>query len=246
MQWACDKESVPVRKKKEDTMSTNDLIGIGLYTPADAQRLIAVPSSKIIRWLRGHNAHGKHYDPLWLPQVNLDDGAVYLGFRDLMELRTAHQFISAGVSPQMVRKAIREAKRFVEDERPLSTTQFKTDGLTVFLEIAGEENDTRLLDLFKKQYAFKKIIERSLKDVEFEGISPSKWWVGTKRKGIVIDPERSFGQPIDDETGVPTSVLASAAGAEGSIEAAARRWCVPTSAVKRSVEFEHSIQTRAA
>lgn len=227
-------------------MGRFDLFGIGLYTTAEAQRLLGIPSGKIARWLRGHDIAGKHYAPLWRPQVDLGDGAVYLGFRDLMEMRTAHEFMAAGVSAQAVRRAIQEARRYVDDDRPLSTTAFRTDGRTIFLEIAGEDGDTKLLDLFRRQYAFKQIMERSLKDVEFDNVSPARWWVASKQSGIVIDPERSFGQPIEASSGVPTAVLAQAVKAEGGIKAAARAWMLKPAQVQRAVAFEAAIDRKAA
>lgn len=227
-------------------MTTDNLIGIGLYTAIEAQRLLGVPASKIGRWLRGHDAKGVHYDPLWESQVNLNDGAVYLGFRDLMEVRAANQFLKAGVSPQTVRRAIIVAQDYVDAERPLSTTRFKTDGRNIFLEIAEGDDDKKLLDLFRKQYAFSKIMERSLKDVEFDGITPTRWWIGSQKAGIVLDPEHSFGQPIEYETGIPTAVLAQAAEAEGSAAKAARAWCVDRKHVQRAVRFEQSLVRQAA
>ena len=148
-------------------MSKFDLVGIGLYTTLEAQRLLGIPSSKIARWLRGHYVKDRYYAPLWRPQIELGDEAIYLGFRDLMEMRTAHEFMAAGVSAQAIRRAIQEARRYVDDERPLSTTKFRTDGRTIFLEIADEDGDAKLLDLFRRQYAFKQIMERSFRDVEF-------------------------------------------------------------------------------
>ncbi len=227
-------------------MKDNELVGIGLYTASEAQRLLGISASKIGRWLRGHERKGVHYDPLWTPQVNLNDGRVYLGFRDLMEVRAANQFMKAGVSPHAVRKAIVVAQEYVDVERPLSTTRFKTDGRSIFLEIAQGEEDEKLLDLFRKQYVFSKIMERSLKDVEFEGVSPSRWWIGSQKAGIVIDPQQSFGQPIEHETGIPTAVLAKAAIAEGSVANAARAWMVDRKHVQRAVNFEQSLTQRAA
>lgn len=223
-----------------------ELIGVGLYTPSEAQRLLGIPSGKIARWLKGHGSGNRVYAPLWLPQVDLGDGSLHLGFRDLMELRTAHLFMKAGVSAQQIRRAISEARAIVGKAHPLSTTRFRTDGRTIFLEIASESNDVQLLDLFRKQYTFSRIIEASLKGVEFEGVTPRRWWIGSGRDGIVIDPERAFGQPIDDESGVPTAVLASAASSEGSTRKAANAWLVPEIVVRRAVDFERQLQGLAA
>lgn len=231
--------------KWNDTAGEVQLVGVGLYTPAEASRLLRIPSGKIIRWLHGHEANGKWYDPLWRSQIQLGDGKTYLGFRDLMELRTAHAFMEVGVSAIMIRRAIIEAQKYVDEERPLSTTKFMTDGRSIFLEIADESGDARLLDLFRRQYAFKRIIEASLKGVDFDGAAPVRWWPSTRLQRVVVDPGRSFGQPIDADSGVPTVVLANAAKAEGSHEAAARVWQVSVQSVVRAIKFEAGLAQAA-
>jgi uncharacterized protein (DUF433 family) len=222
-------------------VNADNLIGIGLYTPAEASRLLSISAGKITRWLGGHDAKGSWYERLWRPQVDLGDGKIYLGFRDLMELRTANAFMEAGVSAIMIRRAIAEARKYVDDERPLSTTRFRTDGQSIFLDIADRDNDPKLLDLFKRQYTFKRIVEASLKGVEFDGTIPVRWWPLSKQDQIVVDPERSFGQPIEATSGVPTAPLAAAARAEGSIERAAMIWRVPPQAVRRAIKFEDTL-----
>ena len=89
-----------------------ELIGIGLYTPAEAQRLLGVPSRKISRWLRGHRIRERDYPPLWTSQVGTDEGRLCLGFRDLMEVRVAAEFIRSGISPQRARAAIILARMY--------------------------------------------------------------------------------------------------------------------------------------
>lgn len=226
-------------------IKADKLLGIGLYTPAEAGRLLRISGGKIVRWLSGHQIGGRHYEPLWKPQVDIGDGRTYLGFRDLIELRTAHAFMEAGVSAVMIRRAIVEARRYVDDERPLSTSAFKTDGRSIFFEIATDDGDPKLIDLFKRQFVFKRIIEASLRGVDFENSVPARWWPTSRDKGIVIDPERSFGQPIEFHTGVPTSVLAAAAKAEGAIDRAAMLWHVSPTAIRRAVEFEDSLKAAA-
>lgn len=224
-----------------------NLVGIGLYTPAEAGRLIQVAPGKIVRWLKGHNLKGKHYDPLWRPQVDLGDGSIYLGFRDLMEVRVVAAFIAKGLHPIKVRQAIKLAGEIVGDERPLSTTWFRTDGRSVFLQMAGDDGQTQLIDLFKSQHVFREIVEQSLKGIDYDldGV-PARWWPLGKSKHILVDPERSFGKPIEAESSVPTDVLAAAAEAEGSVETAARVWSVPVRSVRRAVAFQAELEHRKA
>lgn len=228
----------------------DNLIGVGLYTPAEAGRLLDVPAAKISRWLRGHRIGERGYEPLWTPQVDLDDGRIYLGFRDLMEVRVADKFIHYGISSQRVRAAILLAREVIGEDRPLSTDRFRTDGRDIFLRVVemdehGEERE-RLLNLFRRQYEFKQIIEPLLKTVDFDKRgAPFLWWPMGRRGNVVVDPARAFGQPIDAVTSVPTVVLAAAGQQEG-IPAAARAYDVPPASVRRAIEFERKMEQRAA
>lgn len=223
------------------------LFGIGLYTPAEAARLTGIPAGKLSRWLKGHDAKGRHYDPLWKPQVDIGDDRVYLGFRDLIEARTVAAFLDCGLTPQFIRRAIAMARELIETSHPLSTLAFKTDGRSIFLEVAKEEGaeDVALIDVVRRQYAFRHIIERSLKDIDFDGNAPIRWFPANRQAGIVVDPRRSFGQPIDDRSGIPTAVLAAAAEAEGGPDEAARAWAVDSGTIKRAIAFEDRLKQAA-
>jgi len=223
------------------------LIGIGLYTPAEAARIIAVPAQKIIRWLRGHEANGKQYDRLWQSQVTMEDGSIILGFRDLMEVKVADAFVQWGLPPVRVRVVIERAKEIVGDDHPLSTNRFMTDGSNVFMEVVEEGGDRRLIDLLRGQWTMKSIIEPFLKHVDFgEDGAPVRWWPRGRTKKILVDPARSFGQPIESTSHVPTAALAAAAKAEGSVAAAAVAWRVSVAAVRRAVAFQEEIDQRYA
>lgn len=224
-----------------------DLVGIGLYTPAEAGRLIQVPPPKIARWLRGHDANGRHYEALWRPQVDLGEDGIFLGFRDLQEVRVAAAFIAQGLSSQRVRQAIVLACEIVADERPLSTARFRTDGRSGFLQVVEEDGQARLIDLFRRQFAFRDIVERSLTHLEYDADGvPARWWPLGRSKSVLIDPSRSFGQPIEAETSVPVAALVGAVEAEGSAEAAAKAWDIPLRAVRHALAFERAISAQRA
>jgi uncharacterized protein (DUF433 family) len=216
------------------------LIGIGLYTPIEATMLTRISGQKIRRWLRGHVANEKEYAPLWTSQLDhFSQENVFLSFLDLVQLRVADAFIEAGLSAQKVRRAIDYGRKILNSDYPFANAKFRTDGKTVILHVLDEGGDERLIDLFRNgQYLMQKIIEPSLRGLEFEEDIAVRWWPRGKSRGIVLDPHRQFGQPIDSQTGVPTVVLANAARAEGSPARAAKLFSVPLTSVKRAVAFE--------
>ncbi|MEC9347865.1 MAG: hypothetical protein VYB54_16690 [Pseudomonadota bacterium] len=221
------------------------LVGIGLYSLAEAARLLGGRSESIRRWMTGYKASTKggrrRYDPIWSPDIHLDDGAAYLSFRDLMELRVALLFIGRGVGLHTLRLCHQRASAVLETDRPFSSARFRTDGRTIFLDLAEEANDDGLMDLRLGQWTFRKVIEPTFRDLDFDGDRPARWRPYDGRDSIVVDPERSFGQPIANASGVPTATLARAVNAEGSIRAAAAAFEVPVVDVRDAVAFEERL-----
>lgn len=222
-----------------------ELVGIGSYTPAEASRLLRVPAGKITRWLRGHRVDGRDYEPLWRPQIDVGDGRLYLGFRDLMEVRVAAAFIANGIPSHRIRAAIDLAREEYGHRYPLSADKFRYQGRDIFLRVFerdenGKEREA-LINTFRQQYVIEDVLRPVLKGIEFDEVGePRLWWPNGQRGLVVVDPQRAFGQPIDSETSVPTAILAGAAEANGP-ESAARLYDVPLRAVQRAMAFEASL-----
>jgi len=83
----------------------------GIYTVPEAARLTKVASPRIRRWLSGYtflSGSREHVSPpVWRGQLQPVNGALALGFLDLMEIRAVDAFLRAGVSW----KTLREAER---------------------------------------------------------------------------------------------------------------------------------------
>lgn len=217
----------------------NTYLGVGLYTPVEAQRLIRVGAGKLVRWTRGHSAAGRSHEALWKPEIEIEGGPPILTFRDLVQARVTAALIGEGLSAQKVRQSILLAQANLGQNHPFASARFRSDGRTLILQVLVPGEDDKLIDLFRGgQYVMRTIIEPSLKGIEFEGSAAARWFPEGRKSGIVLDPQRQFGHPIDLETGVPTRILASAIAAEGSVERAARIYGVPVSAVRRASAFE--------
>ncbi|MER9145596.1 hypothetical protein NKH92_23270 [Mesorhizobium sp. M0871] len=183
--------------------------------------------------------------PLWSSQWPIIDNHLEIGFRDLIELRFVKAFTGAGVGLLAVRNCIEYARECVNDERPFSTRRFQTDGRTIFLEGIERSGETKLLDLKRRQYVFRQVIERTFKDLDIEDDAVARWRPFNGKQSIVIDPHRSFGQPIASKYGVPTVALAQAVEAEGFVEKVARLFDVSATAVTDAMKFEESLQSAA-
>lgn len=228
-------------------LSSASLIGIGLYSVPEAARLSHVAPARIRRWLRGYayrHADEQRTSPaVWQPQLPVLDGSVGLGFLDLMEVRFVDAFREAGVPWRTIRLAAQRAKELLNQDHPFSTRGFQTDGHSIFADVLQESGESQLLDLAKNQYAFKRVISPSLyAGVDFDQMDrAARWWPMGKRRHVVVDPMRLFGQPIVAEGNVPTAVLADAVETEGSVRSVSKWYGVHESAIRDALKFERSL-----
>ena len=223
--------------------SISDYVGVGLYSLADAAKLLRAPPRNIRRWMGGYvykdaSGEARRIPPLWEADLPDPDDRIELSFRDLIELRFVKAFVDAGIGLKAIRNCLEYARSCVDSDRPFSSGQFRTDGRTIFLESLERAGEPKLLDLRKKQYVFKQVVDRSFKDLDLEEDAVARWRPFHGKASIVVDPERAFGQPIAAVFGVPTVVLADAVKAEGSEARVARLFEVSPSVVRDAVRFE--------
>ena len=220
-------------------INSRTLIGVGLYTLAEAAGLTGIPSSRIRRWLAGY-AYGTQgwSELLWTPQLPRIGKDMSLGFRDLMELRLVSKFVSIGISLHVIRRALAVGRQIMGDERPFSTARFHTDGRTIFLQVSDEIDEPTLIDLLRKQYAFNRMVEPSFRDVDIGKGVVERWWPMSRRSQVMVDPAFNFGHPIVAAHGVPTRAVADALAAKGSMTTVAKVFDLPVAAVRDAVAFE--------
>ena len=232
-------------------------LGIGLYTIPAAARLVRASPATVKRWLYGYGYSKKganrryHSEPLWQPQYDADAlGERVIGFHDLLEIRIVREFVNRGVPLLVVRHCLDEARKMFGAEYPFTRQRFLTDGETVFHEVLkadASDGESGLLDLRKKQFAFRTIIKDSLyASIEYDGDIARRWFPDGKKNPVVIDPAVQFGHPVIERSGVPTEALYAAWLAEGKKRAAvAKLYEVDPRHVDAAVRFEEKLRQAA-
>lgn len=218
------------------------MLGRGIYAVPEAARLAGVSSQRIRRWMQGYRftSGGTEHrsPPLWAADFAPVDGSPSLSFRDLVEVRFIDAFLRHGVKWKALRIAAELAAEIIESSHPFSTKRFKTDGHTIFVEIADESREPSLLDLVRRQYNIHDFVDPFLFDSLDFGPSggAERWYPLWPNRRVVVDPHVSFGQPTTE--GIPTYVIAGAAEAEQSRRRAAKLYGIPTASVEAAVEYE--------
>jgi uncharacterized protein (DUF433 family) len=216
-----------------------------MYGLAEASKLTGVPSARIRRWLCGYTyrtAQGERSSSaVFEHQLPVIEGAVALSFLDLIEVKVVNSLRLRKISWKLIRLAEIHARDIFKVSHPFATKRFKTDGRSIFTWLRKSHGESALVDLAENQLAFRSVVEPHLKDIDFDRKHvAARWWPMGSHHNVLLDPRRSFGQPIVRE-GVPTAVLARAFSRESSHAVVARWYEVDLRAVKDAVEFERRL-----
>ncbi|TET51644.1 MAG: hypothetical protein E3J64_06505 [Anaerolineales bacterium] len=225
-----------------------NLLGVGIYTVPEASRLTGIPSRSIRRWLVGytfrHHKKETRMPPVWRGDLPRVDDKAALSFLDMMEARVINVFRKLGVRWPMLRNVATVASEKFGTSHPFCTERFRTNGRRIFIDVLDSASGEKSLqDVVTDQTAFKRILDPFLSGaVEFSPDDVAiRWWPLGQRRQVVIDPHRSFGQPIVATEGVPTTVLHAAHKANRSWDAVASWYGVTPRAVRDAVRFEREI-----
>jgi uncharacterized protein (DUF433 family) len=243
--------SVPYGQDKDLTM-TNDPAATPLFTPTDAERIVGAPASTTRRWLEGyafeHKGERRPMGPRLGTSATRIDGVLLMSFLDLVEVQMARIMRRQGISwPNIDRAAafFREAWR---NPHPFALQRFRSDSRSVFVELGSGLGENSLLQLGVDQFVFDALIEQSLFDVlDFreDGV-PWRLWPHGRDARVVVDPARSFGQPILDDQGMPVRLIAAAYMAnDNQIDRVARWFDVPADAVEAAIRYEGAVRLAA-
>lgn len=225
-------------------------LAAGFYTVPDAVRLIEVGDAKrIYGWLRGYPRStmgpllNRDYRPL--------NGTEELSFLDLMEVRAVEYFRSHGVHARTLRRALEEARDYLETEHPFATDYitFRADKKYIYIDdilkrSAEEESDRLLYNLITRQHESYILIKQTIgRGVEFDPKThfPRVWTPRRQFPQVTVNPLISYGRPAL-RVGIATETLFDAWKAEKHDYDEVAYWFqIPVTDVEQAVAFEQEL-----
>ncbi|MDE2002940.1 MAG: DUF433 domain-containing protein [Betaproteobacteria bacterium] len=219
------------------------------YHASEAARLLALPVSTVKAWCFGQgyrNPQGerKRFSAVIGPA---DPRGRLLSFANLCELHILGSITRAHRIPlQKVRIGIEFVRRKLGSPRPLLSEQFRTNGLDLFLEHAGQlvsvtrEGQTAMRGEFEKALSR---IERGPAGAPVRLFPYSRPATGRSAQPAVvaIDPRIGFGRPIIIHAGVRTEVIADRFAAGDSPEDMAEDYGVPETDILEALRFQQRV-----
>jgi uncharacterized protein (DUF433 family) len=178
-----------------------DVRQVPVYTVAEAAQYLRLPRTTLGTWVRsGALIVPAKSSPPVLSFLNLVEAFV------LSAIRREHE-----VSMQRARKALGFVRRDLGVKRPLVTTQFKTDGVDLFVEHYGT-----LLNASQGGglALLKEALEGHLERIEWDASGLAERLFPLARserieqpRAIAIDPKMGFGRPVLAGTGIRTEIV---------------------------------------
>jgi uncharacterized protein (DUF433 family) len=196
-----------------NSTSDSGLLGVGLYTPADACHLLRIPASTLRRWIDGYTFplarwSKRHQPGLFEPALPRTGGKLTLTFLDLVQLRVVRALrLDAKVPLQRIRTAAEVAADLFSTSHPLAFVRFKTEGRRIFASLDGDQDFAMVelsapaqgaLDVFAQLREISYLTETGL---------AGRWYPNGEKGGVVIDPKLAFGAPVLIDSGVPTHAI---------------------------------------
>lgn len=216
-------------------------LGTGIYTVSDVARLSNTPPRLVRAWFVDAPSRSPIY------AVERVGGEPTFTFYDLITMLLVRSFRQSRISLQAVRRYAETAAEILSTDRPFARRKFYTDGRTILMSIGdGRDAETgELIDLARKQGVFRRIVAPFLTDIEYDVEDfAARWWPAGRRSRVVVDPQRSFGEPIV-ASGVPTRVLFGPVSAGDSARNVADWYGIERAEVLAAVRFERTLRDAA-
>lgn len=231
-------------KSRQKKIMKRSYIDMGLYSISDGARLLKIPEQKLRRWIVG-DPHGSSV-PLITNEIARIDGQISLSFINLIEALFISKFVAYGLHARSIRMMAEEAASFLNTPHPFATNVlFKTDGKKIFAFVEKQTDDPKLYDLKKHNWALEPILGRELEHaVGYKASGIAQRWYPKKEtyRHVVLNPTAAFGQPVLDDSAVPTRVIYSAYLAEDKNNEIVSKWFnIPVARVKEAVKFEKAL-----
>jgi uncharacterized protein (DUF433 family) len=219
--------------KIADWWDSGDPRDVPAYSIPEAAHYLSIPRATLRAWVLGMRYRTKEGKVVRFRSV-IDlplRGRPLLSFFNLVEahvlrgLRTQH-----AVRLPKIRRALDYVKKEMGWPRPLIQQEFKTDGVSLFVERLGGQ----IVDVAERGQLVIRDVMAHLERVEWEQKVAARLYPFTRLdaadapRSVVIDPRFSFGRPMLIESRVTTAVVAERYKAGESIESLAEDYgCTP-------------------
>jgi uncharacterized protein (DUF433 family) len=205
----------------------------GIYSYAEAARLLGVTRQRLARWADGYFYSRRAGEAFSAPVLHArEHRRGVLTFPELIELFFVREFVALGVSLQHIRKTAEALSREV-GEFPFSCKQVLVEGRKLLVREAKgllkRPDIGQLVADFAEQFA---------QQIEFDGDLATRYYPLGYERQIYLDRRIRGGEPVVSERAIPTRVIYALWQREKDLHSVADYFKVPESVVSAAVRYE--------
>jgi uncharacterized protein (DUF433 family) len=229
-----------------------NLLGTGIYTRADAARLLHVTPSRLRRWVGGYTYVSTYWEeperrrrpPVIETDLPVIGDSIALSFYEPIELRVVKGLVDRGLSLQSVRAARALCAREFDTIHPFASRRVYTDGNRIFAALSRDDRPDviELTDRKRLQVILGEVVTPFLEEIDFDDDKSLafRWWPMGRRTPVLLDPRIAFGAPVIEGTALRTFVAARMA-AKGLSKETADAFDVSVEGIDAAVQFEEQL-----
>jgi uncharacterized protein (DUF433 family) len=225
-----------------------------LYTVAEAGRALDVSPSTFATWAKGYTRppSGKPAvtaSPVVTAIKPLRPGMPTIPFVGLAEGMVLAAVRRAGVSLQRIRPALVVLASNLGVEHALASRRLFTDGAELLFDYAEQSADPdaqlarQLVVIRSGQHVFADIVQDYLKRIDYapDGYARLLMLPAYQRAEVVVDPSRSFGQPIFSRSGARVSDVPGRFWAGDDLDTLTDEFGVPRAELEDVLRVSHPV-----
>lgn len=229
--------------RQDTSKQPRDPREVPAYGIPEAALYLGIPVATLRSWVIGRHYPVSAGEKFFSPIIEIADKRTrQLSFINLVEahvlnaIRREHE-----IRLPKIRQAIGFLKNKLHSKHPLADQQFETDNLDLFVQKYG-----RLINITQEgQLAMRSVLQSFLKRIKRDAQgTPIKLYLFTRRgedaepMAVVVDPTVSFGRPVLEGTGIPTTILAERFKAGDSPEGLAEDYGRPKEEIWEAIRYE--------
>ena len=207
-----------------------DVMGVGLYTIAEAGRLVRQRSNTVRSWVQ----KGLAPSPI---RVRFGETTV-LSFFDLVSLLVVRVLRQKSIELAQIREAESYLRKDWGLERPFAEARIYTGGRSVRTAL---ERGAKLTSIDRRgQEVIQEVIREDLVDVTYGANKLAASW--RPWDSVLLRPDIQFGAPCVEGTRVTTSSIFGLHAAGDDVTTIAEWYELPELTVSAAVAFEESLR----
>jgi len=217
-----------------NSKNLNQQLGGGIYTIPEVAFLLKLPLGKVRRWMTEFwdNKLSNKYSNNYSWGEGRDKAT---NFFTLIEFYVFYQLRDLNVSTKKIFKAHQDIAEQLNTAYPFASSKVLSDGKSILFIT----DDGTVVNADKsRQIAFKEIIEKFCKKIEFSDTDiAERFYPLGKDKHIIVDPHHQFGQPVIEQTNILALTLYELYNAGESIKFLTRLYDIEENDVYSAIEL---------